>query len=152
MPQMAFTLLEATGKKAAFLDAATKRLSLENVCVINERAETLGQDREHHREHYDVAIARAVGRLAVLLELTAPLVKVGGQIFAIKGEKARQELDEAKKALHMLHCRHVETVRGETGNVIVIEKLRKTPGRYPRRSGEPNHAPLGVPKKSVEAE
>ncbi len=144
MPKVAFTLLEATGKKAAFLDAATKRLSLENVCVINERAETVGRDREHHREHYDVAIARAVGRLAVLLELTVPLVKIGGLILAIKGEKALEELEEAKKAMHMLHCRHVETVRGETGSVIVIEKLRQTPGLYPRRPGEPKHAPLGV--------
>ena len=152
MPQVAFTLLEATGKKAALLEAATKRLSLENVRVINERAETIGRDRAHHREHYDVAIARAVGRLAVLLELTVPLVKVGGQIFAIKGEKAPQELEEAKQALHMLHCRHVETVRHETGNVIVIEKLRQIPRIYTRRPGEPKHAPLGVTKNYRDTE
>lgn len=152
MPDVRFTLLEATGKKAAFLVSTARKLSLENVRVINDRAETLGRDNEHHREHYDVAIARAVGRLAVLTELAAPLVKVGGQIFAIKGEKAPQELDEAKQALHMLHCRHVETVRHETGNVIVIEKMRQTPRIYPRRSGEPKHAPLGVKKKLNDAE
>ena len=59
LPQMQFTLLEATGKKARFLQQTAAALDLSNVSVINDRAETIGRDREHHREHYDIVTARA---------------------------------------------------------------------------------------------
>jgi len=139
-----FTLVEATGKKAVFLADAARALGLDNVTVINDRAETLGQDHQRHRERYDVAIARAVGRLPVLLELTVPLVKVGGHVLAIKGEQAAAEIDEAKPALHLLHAEVANVVRGETGTIVVIEKRRKTPRTYPRRPGEPKRSPLGM--------
>lgn len=146
LPQMHFTLVEATGKKAAFLRETAAGLGLINVDVINDRAETLGRDHKRHREQYDVAIARAVGRLPVLLELTVPLVKVEGHVLAIKGQQAKQELEEAKPALHLLHCDVIDLVEGETGTIVVIEKKRKTPRLYPRLPGEPKRVPLGVKK------
>ena len=143
LPEVNFTLLEATGKKADFLHEVVTTLALPNVTVINDRVETIGRDREHHRERYGMAIARAIGRLAVLLELTVPLVRAGGHVLAIKGGKAAEEIDEAKKALHLLHCRVDDTRRTPTGTIVVIEKLRTTPKLYPRRPGEPRRAPLG---------
>lgn len=143
MPQVHFRLLEATGKKAAFLEGLISGLALSNVEVINERAETIGHDHRNHRERYDLVVARAVGRMAVLLELTTPLVRVGGHVLAIKGRKAPQEIVEAKQALARLRCRVVEATRTRTGTIVSIEKTGHTPAGYPRRPGEPRRAPLG---------
>lgn len=150
LPQLRFTLIESTGKKAEYLSAASAFLGLKNVSVLNARAEEIGQDFRAHREKYDAVTARAVGRMAMLLELTVPLAKApeddapAGQIILVKGEKATEELAEAKQALHMLHCAHAGTVETPTGRLVVIEKLRKTPRTYPRPVGEPKRSPLGV--------
>ncbi len=144
LPDPRFTLIEATGKKARFLEAAANALALANVRVVNERAEVLGQDREGHRACYDVALARAVGHLAVVAELCAPLVKVGGLLLLTKGQKAEEELAEAKQALHMLHLTPAGVVETPTGRVVALEKRRETPRTYPRRAGEPARSPLGL--------
>jgi 16S rRNA (guanine527-N7)-methyltransferase len=141
MPGLRFTLLEATGKKAEFLRQAAGELGLSNARVVNERAERAGQSPEH-RERYDAAVARAVGPLSVIAELTVPLIKIGGRCLLIKGQKAEEELAAAKKALHMLHATHAGTVDTPTGRIVVLEKGRKTPAAYPRRDGEPKREPL----------
>ena len=144
MPHVRFTLLEATGKKARFLNEAVQQLGLTNVEVVNDRAEAVGQESSGMcREQFDVVIARAVGRLPVLLELTVPLAKVGGHVLAMKGEKAAGEIAESKAALHRLHAHVVETIPTATGVIVLIEKMRKTPRIYPRKAGEPKRAPLG---------
>lgn len=141
-PSMAMTLLEATGKKAAFLEATAQALGLGNVTVLRERAETAGQDHRRWREQFDAVLARAVGPLPTLLELTLPLAKVGGLVLAIKGEKAPQEIEAAKQALHALHARVIDSLRTPTGTIVVVEKERKTPRLYPRAAGEPKRKPL----------
>ncbi len=146
MPHMKFTLLEATRKKADFLREVTDALDLTNVDIVNDRAETIGHDRERHREQYDVVLARAVGRMPVLLELAAPLAKIEGHILAIKGERVSEELTRAKQALHLLHCQLLGTVRTPTGTIVIVQKLRRTPKLYPRRPGEPRRVPLGLGK------
>ncbi len=152
MPEVEFTLVEATGKKARFLQEAVDALGLSNVRIINDRAETLGQDHQAHRERYDVVLARAVGRLPVLLELTVPLARVGGLVLAMKGEQAQQEIAEAKPALHLLHAHVVDVRTTATGVIVVIEKQRKTPRVYPRSPGEPKRSPLGVKSQAERGE
>lgn len=142
LPDVQFTLIEATGKKAAFLRRCVERLGLSNVEVVQERAETLGQDHHRFRERFDVVMARAVGPMRVLLELTIPLAKVGGFVLAVKGERAEGELADAKAALHALHAAHSQTIATPTGRIVVIEKKRKTPRMYPRAPGEPKRRPL----------
>lgn len=142
LPNVQVTLLEATGKKAAFLRETAAALELANVRVVAERAETVGQDHIGFRERFDVATSRAVGRLSVLLELTVPLVRELGHVLAIKGEQAAAEVAEAKRALHLLHSHCVDTVRTPTGTVVVIQKQRKTARLYPRLPGEPSRRPL----------
>lgn len=142
MPDLAVTLLEPTGKKARFLEETAAQLNLANVTVINDRAETIGQDVAHHRERYDIVTARAVGPLPVLLELTVPLARVGGHVLAIKGAKAAEEVDASRIALHKLHTRVIELVPTATSTIIVIDKPRKTPHLYPRKPGEPKRSPL----------
>lgn len=142
MPGVQFVLVEATGKKATFLEQAVAELGLSNVRIINDRAETLGQDQDTHRRRYDVVTARAVGRLTVLVELAVPLLRVGGHLLAIKGSSATGEIKQAKRAMHLLHCHLSNTVKTPTGTVVVIEKLRESPKVYPRRPGEPKRSPL----------
>ncbi|MGJ8635305.1 MAG: 16S rRNA (guanine(527)-N(7))-methyltransferase RsmG [Phycisphaerales bacterium] len=153
MPGVDFVLLDATKKKTDFIANCVEWLGLTNVEVINGRAEGLGQDKGRkvlqgyeggHRESYDGAMARAVGKVAMIAELTVPLVKVGGLVVLTKGEKAGEEVAEAKKALHMLHTHHVGTVETPTGRVVVLEKQRTTPKMYPRKDGEPKRVPLGI--------
>ncbi|MEC9373706.1 MAG: 16S rRNA (guanine(527)-N(7))-methyltransferase RsmG [Planctomycetota bacterium] len=141
-PHLHFTLIESTGKKAAFLREAAATLNCANVTILAERAETVGQDRHNHRDHYDAVTARAVGRIAVITELAVPLAKVGGQILLIKGQRAGEELEEARGALHRLHAVCAGIVETPTGRIVVLEKARATPRIYPRRPGEPQRAPL----------
>lgn len=143
MPDVHFTLLETTGKKAIFLEQLAQRLQLANVTIINDRAETAGRDRERFREQFDVAIARAVGPLPVLLELAVPFIREHGTVLAIKGEKALEEVEHAREALHALHCHYVDTHSTPTGRIVIIEKQRRTPKLYPRSPGEPKRAPIG---------
>ncbi|VAX42596.1 16S rRNA (guanine(527)-N(7))-methyltransferase [hydrothermal vent metagenome] len=157
-PHLRFTLLEATGKKVTFLRETIAALGLSNAEVIQGRAEQAGQDRgtrnpdgsrtDGLRESFDVVTARAVGRLAVVAELTIPLAKPTGLVLLIKGQKADEELAEAAKALEILGASHAGTVETPTGRIVALEKNCLTPRTYPRRDGEPKRVPLGVPKKA----
>lgn len=151
LPRLAFTLIEATGKKAAFLRIVVRELGLKNVEVVNARAEDVGRDGARHRGMYDAVVARAVGPVSVIAELCVPLATPprqrpggrGGRVLLIKGQKVDEELGEAKRALDLLRVAHVGTVDTPTGRIVAIEKMGPTPGKYPRRSGEPKRSPLG---------
>jgi 16S rRNA (guanine527-N7)-methyltransferase len=144
MPDVRFTLVEATGKKVAFLEQTIAALGLKNARVLNGRAEAIGQDHRTHREQYDAAMARALGHLAIVVELCGPLVRQHGIVIAVKGAKADQELEEAGPALGMVGLRHVETIDTPTGRLVIMEKTIRTPRLYPRRDGEPSRVPLGI--------
>ena len=135
-------LLEATGKKAAFLERCAAELGCGNVRVVHARAEHVGAPDEQLREHFDVVTARAVGRLPMLLELAMPLVRVEGYFIAVKGEQVEQEIREAGNALRTLGTEHVELTRTPTGRLALFQKLKATPRTYPRQSGEPTRRPL----------
>jgi 16S rRNA (guanine527-N7)-methyltransferase len=141
LPASKVTLIEATGKKAAFLEETAAALGLSNVHVVNARAEDAGQDAQF-REQFDVVTARAVGPMKVVAELTIPFAKPEGMVTLIKGAKAEDELAEARQALHRLHARSAGVVETPTGRIVVLEKMRKTPAQYPRRPGEPKRDPL----------
>lgn len=142
LPSLGFTLLEPTGKKAAFLREAAGTLGLKNVTVVSDRAEKLGQDKARHREKHGAVLSRAVANLNVLAELTIPLCRQGGVILAIKGAKADEEVRDAARVIGLLGARHVDTHTTPTGRIIVLEKASKTPNLYPRRDGEPKRDPL----------
>ena len=143
MPDVTFTLLECTKKKAIFLSDATTCLDLDNVTILAERAEDLATEGGGFRDSADAVVARAVGSLAVLLELTIPFVKVGGVVLAIKGEKAAQEIEESSVALKKLHAEVESSHRTTTGTVLTIRKLAPTPKEFPRFAGEPKRSPIG---------
>lgn len=143
MPETTFTLIESTKKKAVFLSEVVEQLGLDNVTVIAERAENLATHEGGFRDIADAVIARAVGPLNVLLELTIPFAKVDGVVFAIKGERAPEEIERARKALHLLHATVESSTRTTTGTVVMIRKMESTPRKYPRLAGEPKRMPLG---------
>ena len=151
-PHLRFTLLEATGKKAEFLREVSRVLDLKNCEVLQERAERAAHDRGvksasrregGRREAYDLVVARAVGRLNTLAELTVPFVKIGGRCALIKGAQAQEEIIESEEALRQLKAVYVCTVDTPTGKIVVLEKNSATPRIYPRVDGEPKRAPLG---------
>ena len=141
-PQVRLTLLDSLGKRMNWLSGFLPELGVEAECVT-ARAEEAIADR---RESYDFATSRAVARLNILLELTAPYVKVGGAVLAMKGMAAREELEEAKNAIRKLGLK-VETVKefpieDTAHTVIVLRKVAPTPAQYPRRYAKIKQSPL----------
>ena len=141
-PEMKLTLLDSLGKRMHWLAGFLPELGVEAECVT-ARAEEAITDR---REAYDFATSRAVARLNILLELTAPYVKVGGAVLAMKGIAAKEELAEAKNAIRKLGLQ-VETVKefpieDTAHTVIVLRKVAPTPPQYPRRYAKIKQAPL----------
>lgn len=146
-PRLALTLVESVTKKTRFLQEVVAELGLEDVQIVDERAETVGQNRQH-REQYDWAAARAVAALPVLAEYLLPLCRLGGHMLAMKGESAPQEVEQAGEALKKLggapptlHPIHLPR-RPETYYLVVSKKLAPTPEAYPRRPGMPGKRPL----------
>lgn len=146
-PQLEMTLLEATGKKALFLEAMVAELRLEGVRVVQARAEELAHDPEH-RASYRLAVARAVAPLRVLLELALPFLTRGGVLAVPKGSAAPREIREAASALAALGG-EMEVAQsleipseGPQQTLIVVRKTGETPERYPRRPGIPAKRPL----------
>jgi 16S rRNA (guanine527-N7)-methyltransferase len=146
-PQMRLTLLEATRKKVQFLEHMVKELGLRDVQVIEGRAEELGR-QAGHREVYDVALARAVAELSVLLEYALPLLKVEGIFVAQKGGEIEGEVEAAAAAMNLLggRLKEVREVRlpglDDARHLVVVEKVARTPDKYPRRPGMPGKRPL----------
>jgi len=144
------TLIESTGKKAAFIWYAAEHLGLEGVQVANERAEDLGRTGEH-RGGYDIVTCRAVASLSVVAEYCVPLLEIGGQVIAMKGRLGPEELSGGNSAAGALGAEVVEIKRvpmlPEVGqkerNLVIIQKTRETPARYPRRAGMMAKKPLG---------
>ncbi len=141
-PEAEVTLLDSLGKRMNWLEATLPTLGVEAECVT-ARAEEAAEGR---REQYDYATSRAVARLNILLELTAPYVKVGGKVLAMKGTAAMEELEEAKNAVKKLGLqleRVAEfSVDGTAHTVIVLKKVAPTPKQYPRRYAKIKQSPL----------
>ena len=141
-PEMKLTLLDSLGKRVAWLEQVLPTLGVEAKCVTARAEEAVATCREQ----YDVATSRAVARLNILLELTAPYVKVGGYVLAMKGTAAMEELEEAKNAVKKLGLK-LEAVKefpadGTAHTVIVLKKIAPTPPAYPRRYAKIKQAPL----------
>ena len=141
-PEVKLTLLDSLGKRMNWLEQILPELGVEARC-ITARAEEAVADR---REKYDVATSRAVARLNVLLELTAPYVRVGGYVLAMKGTAAQEEIDEAKKAIRRLGLKLEQImefpIEDTAHKVIILKKVAPTPKEFPRRYAKIKQAPL----------
>ena len=141
-PDTQVTLLDSLGKRMNWLEEILPQLGVSAQCITARAEDAVAE----HREKFDFATSRAVARLNILLELTAPYVKVGGAVLALKGAAAEEELKEAKNAISRLGLKleKVETfpVDGASHAVIVLRKVAPTPAQYPRRYAKIKQAPL----------
>lgn len=141
-PTLKITLVDSLNKRITFLEEVLKTLDLSAECV-HARAEDFGRDPKV-RGRFDATVSRAVASLPVLLELTVPLLKVGGKAYCYKGDVG-EELKTAKSALHLLHCT-AETVplASDYGarTLVICTKNAPTPSTYPRKAGLPSKKPL----------
>lgn len=141
-PEASITLLDSLGKRMRWLEAVLPTLGISAQCVTARAEEAV----VNCRETYDFAVSRAVARLNVLLELTAPYVKVGGAVLALKGTAAREELAQCKNAIRQLGLK-VEDIRefpidGTNHAIILLRKVSPTPRQYPRRFAKIKQSPL----------
>ncbi len=143
-PDIHVTLVEPTTKRTNFLSEVVAMCELDNVTVLNHRAEDIIDDL---RESFDVVTARAVAYLDILSELCIPFVKVGGLFIAMKGAKGEEEYQVSKNAIALLGAKleSVDTLDiqslGERIN-LNIRKTSKTPTKYPRNYGRIKKTPL----------
>ena len=141
-PELNLTLLDSLGKRVRWLEETLPSLGVNAQCLTG-RAEELVTDR---RETFDFATSRAVARLNILLELTAPFVKVGGAVLALKGAAAQEELDEAKGAIQKLglklEAKKAFPIDGAGHTVLVLRKISPTAPKYPRRYAKIKQSPL----------
>ncbi len=147
LPHIRLTLIESVTKKAAFLEHVVGALSLDGVAVLAQRAEEAGRHPDH-RQRYDLAVARAVAAMAVLAEYALPLVRLGGLLVAQKGREVGEELAAAAGAfatlggeLREVRPMHLPGLEGPR-HLVIVEKVRPTPERYPRRPGMPEKRPI----------
>ena len=145
-PDLKITIVDSLNKRITFLNELTAVLGIDKIHLVHDRAETFGQHQARHM--FDVVTARAVAQLNVLSELCLPLVRTGGQFIVMKGKKAQEELDESKFALDLLggemtKIYQLSLPEEESDRyIMIIDKKRKTPKKYPRKPGTPNKSPL----------
>ena len=148
-PGIRLVLAESTGKKTAFLQELVSEMALDNVEVLTIRAEDLGR-AEGYRGQFDLALARGVASLPALVEYALPLCKGHGRMLAWKGSDGPAEAESAANALKELggeisglhSVKELSPPLPADRWIISVEKVRRTPGRYPRRIGVPTKQPL----------
>ena len=141
------TLLDSLQKRINFLDEVIRELNLEKIETVHSRVEDFGKDKKY-REKFDISTSRAVANLATLSEYLLPLVKIGGKVISMKGSLIEEELENSKNAIKILGG-GIERVdefdlpnSDISRNIILIDKIKETPNKYPRKAGEPSKKPL----------
>lgn len=146
-PQIKITLLDSLQKRIKFLGEVTERLELRNIEFIHGRAEDFAK-QNGKREKFDLCVSRAVANLSSLSELCLPYVKIGGYFISYKSEKITEEAAAAEYAIKILGGRIKEQkdfILPDSDiyrNLFIIEKVRNTPVRFPRKAGTPAKEPL----------
>ncbi len=140
-PQLKITIIDALKKRITFLDTLVNKLDLKGVNLIHGRAETFDA-----KETFDIVTGRAVAKLNVLSELCLPFVKENGYFLAYKGSDVKEEIDQAKNAITILKGNIIKSIQFKVFNeqraIIVIQKLSKTPKKYPRQFKKIKSNPL----------
>lgn len=146
-PDLKITLVDSLNKRINFLNEVINKLNLINIETVHSRIEDFGKDKKY-RESFDFVTARAVANLAVLSEYLLPIAKVGGQCVCMKGSSVEEELSNGKNAIKVLGGKikiideFVLPDSDMSRNVIIIDKIKNTPNKYPRKAGIPVKEPL----------
>lgn len=146
-PELKITLVDSLNKRINFLNEVINQLNLKDIVAIHGRAEELARKAEH-REQYDLVVSRAVAKTASLAEFCIPYVKNGGYFVPYKSGTVEEELEEAKKAIHVLggkleRCESFQVPNSDLSRTLIyIKKIRETPKAYPRAGGKPLKSPI----------
>ena len=146
-PHLEACLLDSVKKRVNFLEETFQMLKLENITAIHGRAEEYAKNKQY-RETYDLCVSRAVSNLATLSEYCLPYVKTGGYFISYKSGTVQEEVEQAQKAVKILGGKIQDVVYFQLPDseiqrsLVVIEKIKATPGRYPRKAGTPLKEPL----------
>lgn len=141
------TLLDSLNKRIKYLDDVIQTLGLKGIKTVHSRAEDGGMNKQY-RERYDIAVSRAVAAMNVLCEYCLPFVKVGGYFVCQKGPSYKEELANAAKAIDLMGGSVKEIFDYKlpntdiTHHIIIIQKVRNTPTKYPRKAGKPAAEPI----------
>jgi 16S rRNA (guanine527-N7)-methyltransferase len=146
-PEIKLTLLEATAKKTKFLEHMVEKLGLKDVTIVVGRAEEVAHNYQY-REKFEVVLSRAVASLPALVELTLPFCASGGLFIAQKKGDIGEEIEQSHKAIMMMggRLREIRTIALKEPDdqrcLVIIDKIKATPEKYPRRPGMPEKRPL----------
>ena len=146
-PHLEACLLDSLKKRVNFLEETFALLKLQNITAIHGRAEEFAKNKSY-RETYDLCVSRAVPNLATLSEYCLPYVKVGGKFISYKSGTVQEEAEQAEKAVRILGGKIQDVVYFNLPDseiqrsLVVIEKIKPTPGKYPRKAGTPLKEPL----------
>ena len=146
-PNLKVTLLDSLNKRIKFLDEVILQLGLTDIYTIHGRAEDFAKP-DKLREKYDLCVSRAVANLSTLSEYCLPFVNINGSFISYKSEKLSEELENAKKAIYILGGKFEKQIDFtiDNGNIyrnlIVINKVQKTPKQYPRKAGTASKNPI----------
>ncbi len=144
-PDMNLTLLDSLNKRIDFLNETCMKIELNDVQCIHARAEEIAPEQ---RAAYDIAVSRAVARLGVLCEMCLPYIRVGGLFIAMKGPDCDEEVCEAANAMQLLGAQLKDTIRYTipgtdiTHAAVIIEKIKPTHPKYPRKWAQIKKQPL----------
>lgn len=147
-PNLKITLLDSLNKRIKFLEEVIAELGLLDIKAMHGRAEDFAR-KEEYREQYDLCVSRAVANLATLSEYCLPYVKEGGNFISYKSGVIQEEMNFSKKAIGELGGKIKKEVpftlpaTDMERTFVVIEKVKKTPKKYPRKAGLPSKEPLG---------
>lgn len=146
-PQVRVVLLDSLNKRVSFLNEVINNLELTNIEALHGRAEDLAKKKEY-RENFDICVSRAVANLTTLSEYCIPFVKIGGYFISYKSEKITEEYKDAGEAVKVLGGKYKEQIEFNLPdsdiyrNLFIIEKIKNTPGKFPRKAGLPSKEPI----------
>ena len=141
------TLVDSLNKRLIFLQEVIDKLELKNIEIVHSRAEDFGQNKKY-RENFDIATSRAVANLSTLSEYLIPLVKINGKCICMKASDVEEEINQAKNAINVLggtieKIKEFKLPESDIGRtIIIINKQKNTPIKYPRKAGTPSKEPI----------
>lgn len=146
-PHLKVTLLDSLNKRVRFLDAVIEEVEIKDINAVHGRAEELAKQK-NYREKYELCVSRAVANLASLSEYCLPFVNVGGKFISYKSGDIEDELNTSKNAIKILGGKIIEVNKFQlpaidiTRSLVIVNKIKKTDSKFPRRAGIPTKEPL----------
>jgi 16S rRNA (guanine527-N7)-methyltransferase len=144
-PEIDIVLADSLNKRVKFLNEVVETLQLKQAETVHGRAEELAKNKKY-REQFDLCTSRAVANLSSLSEYCIPFVKEGGRFISYKSGEIEEEVDQAKRAIHVLGGKLDQVYKfdlhEQKRSFVIIEKVKKTPAVYPRKAGTPTKEPL----------